>query len=50
MKNSELEKLLIGLLGWKDETDKAVQLLNCYYDSNDWQSTDVFKPTVCQCG
>src|SRR5690606_17697059 len=44
------ERLLIGLIGWKDDSDKAIKLLNCYYASNDWQSNDVSKPTICQCG
>ncbi len=42
--------MLIGLLGWKDDNDKAVKLLNSYYDSHDWQSNDVTKPVICQCG
>ncbi len=50
IKNASLEKLLIGLQGWKDESDKAIKLLNCYYDSNDWRINDATKPTICQSG
>ena len=50
VKNPDLERLLIGLMGWREDTEKAVKLLNCYYDSHDWQSNDATRPVICQMG
>lgn len=44
--NPWVEKLLIGLQGWKNCTDTAIKLLNVYYDNCDWQLTSEYNPVV----
>ena len=44
--NSWLERLLIGLQGWKQHSDNAVRLLNVYYDNCDWQLNSEYNSVV----
>lgn len=44
--NPWVEKLLIGLQGWKGLTDQAIKLLNVYYDNCDWQLNSEYNPVI----
>lgn len=49
--DEQLERLLIGMLGWGDNTtEEAVRLLNSYYDNSDWQINSPFKPIISYAG
>lgn len=49
--DDQLERLLIGMLGWGDNTtEEAVRLLNSYYDNSDWQINSPFKPIISYAG
>ena len=44
--NPWVEKFLIGLQGWSQYTDKAIRMLNVYYDYCDWQLNAEFSSTI----
>jgi hypothetical protein len=44
--NPWIEKLLIGLQGWKQFTDSAIKLLNVFYDNCDWQLNSEYNSVV----
>lgn len=50
-RNQQIEKLLVGLLGWDDKiAEESTVLLNIFYDNVDWQLYAPFKPVICQVG
>lgn len=49
-RNPYLEKLLIGLQGWRGHTEEAVRYLNVYYDNCDWQINSEYNSVVAVTG
>lgn len=48
--NPYIERLLIGLQGWKGFTEEAVKYLNVYYDNCDWQINSEYNAIVAVSG
>jgi hypothetical protein len=44
--NPYVERLLIGLQGWKGFTEEAVKYLNVFYDNCDWQINSEYNSVV----
>lgn len=44
--NPWIQKLLIGLQGWKTFTDSAIKLLNVFYDNCDWQLNSQYNSVI----
>ncbi len=44
--NPWVERLLIGLQGWKQFTDQAIKLLNVFYDNCDWQLNSEYNEVI----
>ena len=44
--NPWVERLLIGLQGWKQFTDQAIRLLNVFYDNCDWQLNSEYNAVI----
>jgi hypothetical protein len=49
-RNPYIEKLLIGLQGWRGYTEEAVRYLNVYYDNCDWQINSEYNSVIAVSG
>jgi hypothetical protein len=48
--NPYVEKLLIGLQGWRGCTEEAVKYLNVFYDNCDWQINSEYNSVIAVSG
>lgn len=47
----ELERVLIGMMGWEgDVAEETIKLLNAYYDKSNWQIRCEFTPVISEIG